>query len=280
LWVSIEIRLFISGTVPEAEINSLDSFIGLIEKYRYTDSSYWFRGQSNFDWKLNPSILRDLNRDTSFVINHRWLKDRYDSIGLLVKYRDIFNGDEVDYSFLSLMQHSIAYSPLMDFTKNFVVAMSFALSNREQLNTFENNDAAIYVFSMDAMNFPDRLPMSIDEDIDKYNVLIVEDKKTYSTATIAEIIKHLIKYRRLTASISKTSDITNDRMKYQQGTFVLFNKFVQFDKHSVPLDRTTGILKFRVRKEVKKEIYNYIKEHYPYYSLNNLMNPYQYFNQF
>ena len=89
------------------------------------DGKHWYRGQSDYQWHLTPSMFRNLGNVFSkeTAINKQTIEDIYAKNGMLDKWRKVFKTSKIDYKFLSYMQHSIAYSPLLDFTSDFPTAL-------------------------------------------------------------------------------------------------------------------------------------------------------------
>ena len=112
-----------------------------------TAPNSYFRGQANYEWRMTPSIVRNLPFNA--LIDYNFLINRYRNIGLLQKYYMIFKVPVLaepflDYEMLAFMQHAVSYSPFLDFTKEFRIARNFALSNPNQFNVFANTDSSVY----------------------------------------------------------------------------------------------------------------------------------------
>ncbi len=118
---------------------NIDEYITILNQIKSEMTNYWFRGQSNSNYMLEPSLYRDkkliveMNRtDPSLLAN----KGKYilqDDITALHKFKDSFskiydcsNFQFVDY--LYIMQHYGIPTRLLDFTKDELVALYFAVS--------------------------------------------------------------------------------------------------------------------------------------------------------
>ena len=137
------LMLFMSNSSKESEYNErLEQLI--IEDLNW--SPIYYRGHANSDYKLIPSIFRNLKfSDSTFNVDD--LFNLYKDAGLIDKYNLIFPSNQfnLDYDFLAYVQHSCAYSPFLDFTSDIDVAKVFA-SHETNFNSFRFNNSAIFVF--------------------------------------------------------------------------------------------------------------------------------------
>ena len=62
-------------------------------------------------------------------ITYKELFDIYNKRNLIGRYNDVFGYSRVDYQFCSFMQHSVSYSPYLDFSEDVKIALSFACNN-------------------------------------------------------------------------------------------------------------------------------------------------------
>lgn len=186
------------------------------------DGKHWYRGQSDYTWHLTPSMFRNLSnvftKETSIDI--KTIEQIYSYNGILKKWEDVFKEKKIDYKFLSYMQHSISYSPLLDFTADFPTAVSFSLSNRGSVNDFAYKDSAVFEIEVEKNQMinaeKDDLPanFSIDYIPNKYVIgtsILGKPMRTYD-----DIIKAL------KPNFVMIDTASNDRMKYQKGKFIFF----------------------------------------------------------
>ena len=123
------------------------------------DMLYFFRGQEDFSWNITPSLIRnlkvakghglyiDINSMYSLYSENNYsnsLKEKYNKT---FEKRPVIYARDINYYFLSWMQHAVSYSPLVDFTSDYAVASSFAVRANNP-NLFLYNDSAIYILEL------------------------------------------------------------------------------------------------------------------------------------
>lgn len=248
----------------------------IIKKYSIGD--LYYRGHSDCSYKIIPSMIRSLGKTQ--IVDYPVIEKLYDESGLFKKYKSHINSAAVvDYDFCSFVQHATSYSPLIDFTKDKDIALSFATYPNGNLNAYNNTDAALIVLSLKkATNSINIKRIRLDYHDNKLKI----DSDIYGKP----LYKCSIKDFDTSFALSDTS--TNDRMKYQRGVFFCFYRCVIVK--GVPLiPWSKGFLitlkihhtadpKFKI--ESKKEIYNEIIAKNPEYDFNHLMNPYDYFGEY
>ncbi|MFA7127425.1 MAG: hypothetical protein WC182_07760, partial [Bacilli bacterium] len=70
LYLKFELQYRLIQDIPEVMINTLQDFENLADFFRIQKYNQWvFRGQADKKWKLEPSILRNINRETSTIID-------------------------------------------------------------------------------------------------------------------------------------------------------------------------------------------------------------------
>ncbi len=122
------------------------------------NNEYWFRGQSNSEYILNPSSRRQLyivGDQFGRPVNPRKLDSfnrRGDKVLLMGKtyleaffneldrYQISYNPDMNTIEKLCLAQHYGVWTPLMDWTTDFTVALFFCLDTRK-----DNSDCAVFL---------------------------------------------------------------------------------------------------------------------------------------
>lgn len=243
------------------------------------DGKHWYRGQSDYNWHLTPSMFRNLGNVFSkeTAINKQTIEDIYAKNGMLDKWRTVFKTSRIDYKFLSYMQHSIAYSPLLDFTSDFPTALSFALSNRSDINSFAYKDSSVFQIEVTDNN---RLIADF-EDL-PYNSYInfLPEKYAIGTSilgkpmhTYDDIIKAL------TPEFVMIDTVSNDRMKYQNGRFIFFYNYLSLQGTVCTwLNKDLHVTKYRIRKDEKNHWCDKLRRDYPYLMVDKMMDPYSYFS--
>jgi hypothetical protein len=238
-------------------------------------STFWFRGQSDYSYNLTPSFYR--GKEDHGTINLAKLKGYYNSKGILSKLSYIFPRRELDFSQLSFIQHSIQKTPLLDFTKDPFVAALFALDSKVI------NDASVFKLNTNKANIIKVTELELaDKLIQKINVEYYNNKPEITTLIKSKLFRSLVDGT--TQSEVYLIDIaTNDRMRIQKGTFVLFNNVIFVDQNMIVSTNTKNdlvgsITKHMIRKSTKEKLLLSIKRRSKTKRncYNYLMEPYQY----
>lgn len=236
-----------------------------------------YRGVSNKKYTLIPTIYRNLSIGDGYgVVNSTKLRNLYINSNLLPKYKEVFGSDRVDYAFCAFAQHAKQFSPLLDFTDDYRVALSFATNGTGSINDYYMNDAALYSLSFDEIDSLEQIDFS---DID---VFINENKISMFSIIRNKRLFHCT-YDDFRVEAFILTDITNDRMKYQKGCFLYFKRaviingslflpinFGRIRKYTIPAKGNTL---------TKKRIAERIKSDHIYYLPQYLMDPYKYFEE-
>jgi hypothetical protein len=134
-------------------IFNLDEYIKIAN--RLIDSGcFTFRGQSCSSWGLVPGIIRRI-KNTYTGIGQSGLLFSLSldaTIDLLKSARSSkeFNQDECDLNILAILQHYGAATPLLDFTKDPLVALYFACQPHEENGAV--SDGKVF-----CINYPDQI---------------------------------------------------------------------------------------------------------------------------
>ena len=218
---------------------------------------------------LLPTMFRDRNAligdhqvygdiDSDFILNY------YKSIG---HYYDLFTSAFGQarkyclYDICAFSQHYMNWSPLIDFTKSLHVALSFGLKGK---HNFEDHGLLYVVEITDPENYTqDRVTAECW--LNDYHV------RVYSETARKEHPQDIV-YK---APEGKIIDIaTNDRMKFQQGVFLLLNNFTLVN-HLYLTKNVRGCLnitKYILDKELCPELTALIEQDAPWYSFSNLLD--------
>ncbi|MFI3211409.1 MAG: FRG domain-containing protein [Peptostreptococcaceae bacterium] len=263
----------------------------------HQNDNLWYRGQCDFSWQLIPSFLRDID-DVITSINKDYLYRDYTKKKLIEKYNKVFYPEiyEVSYEFLSFMQHAVSYSPFLDFTDSPIIATSFALSNNNKFNNYYSNEASIFELECkEISDLSEISPLSYHlrfkpslfyvDTIEKMQKVINNIKiKMCETYIISDYFNKVPTIMDVLNSITPNVIMidlpTNDRMKYQQGKFVLFDNFVCVNGNIFyELNKNFRITKIKIEKRSKDKIREEIRKNHQPYTITNLLDPYNYFNE-
>jgi hypothetical protein len=138
----------------EAE-GTLSSITACLNKEATDFQTTWFRGQTNYEHKLVPSIFR---QGPSFGVAYHEQK-MFEEFKR--RYPDQSNSHKNTYEWLTLMQHYGLPTRLLDWSSNLLVGLYFCCINDH------DSDGAIFIFDpthMEGMyKFNDFLEMQVQE---------------------------------------------------------------------------------------------------------------------
>ena len=266
-----------------------------LEDIRILKNGIYFRGQSNYKFRVSPSIIRNLN-ESVYLDDDYYYKVLKDEIGLEDKFNTLIRKDNLwmnRYNKYAFMQHSCSYSPLVDFTKNPIIATSFALSNASRINDFRNEDSAVFCLNnarekigvihgrYAARNFlVNQFYLKvINADSIKLGE-IYPIKKADDSVEVLQFESIDVLLDALTPEIKIIDIPTNDRMLYQSGVFVCFYGCVCLrDFVAYELNPAFVLKKIRIPSKDKKRILSSIYANHREYDPEHLMDPYLYFTE-
>ena len=237
----------------------------------------YYRGLSDYNYGVLPTMFRNVNPPSNGVIDFSYIYDAYKKANLETRYADRIGNVNDVYSYCAFMQHAREFSPLLDFTEEKNIAISFATSSVNDYNSYLSKDAAVL-----EINIPENMVVtdtstcnSLIKSIDifkcknkklSYNTLIRGKLLSLCTAKDFEAQAYLIDLK------------TNDRMRYQKGCFLLFTKAVITSEDVlIPAGLSTCITKHKIEKSNKKKLYEGIEKDKHWLDVDHLMNPYKYF---
>lgn len=107
LLIKLYIPLLLYASVGFNEINlddkDIELFIKEIEIRLGGKNIFYFRGQSNFDYSLIPSMYRSINLSKN-LIDDDVIEEMYREAGLISKYEAVYgNKPKMNYDFFSMM---------------------------------------------------------------------------------------------------------------------------------------------------------------------------------
>ena len=235
---------------------------------------FWFRGVSNFNYDLVPSMYRSITED--YVnIDYDYVDNKYRQAGLTDSFEKIFSSNNDRSTFWAYMQHSTSFSPLIDFSESLDVAGAFATKYDGNPDKYECEDAAIYFLAREEGKSDSTSKLNIEFFRKPLNInSIIFGNPIYK----CKVSDFEVKYRII-------SEKTNDRMKYQKGVFLEIRKGV-FVCNKLMFPATSGFF-FKLRIPAmknnswinKNRINDCIKKKHPEYSDRYLLDPYLFFQE-
>ena len=281
--------------INNLSFNELESLLN--DKLR---NNIYYRGQTNFEWGICPSIFRNYIFSKTLTLDGELfdiykLYQKYYNCNLIIKYNEtiankkIMTPLEMNYEFIAYMQHALSYSPLIDITKRIEIGLQYALGNKSSINDFFGKNAALYSFSIpfdfylkntevDSF-FQNEFKVNIlNKKIKPGTIMYVEDCKGNLKKVDFRTIRRII--NELRPDFKVVEFATNDRMRYQNGKFIIFYNYTLVNGRILfSLNQHLDVRQYKILVKSKKELYNMINKHYPQYNMEYLLNPYLYFNK-
>ena len=225
-------------------INEVSDYVKVIDQFK---GNYYFRGQANAEWKVEPNIFRNTDK----------LNEECNTIGKV-------EGETLDYMRRILqVQHYGSGTRLCDVTINPLVALYFAVED----NLYDDKDGVVYIFDK-----------SMDIDLNSLELkvmMILAIENITSLVGLQKAIKNkyglILEKENLQDIISKNYIInydinlsfSNKRALLQGGTGIFFGFKVDKDIIQRRGDIKVGSLckKIIIPFSLKKEIRRYLKDY-------------------
>jgi hypothetical protein len=149
----------------ESEIRNIAELTTYLRTvFHETKSTWWFRGHSDYSWKLLPGVWRNYSKE----------KESYMTREFLFKARtrtENFPSTSDNPGWLSLMQHHGLPTRLLDWSKSALIALYFAVYDyhRHSKNP-SNKDACLWLINPVELNGyfgKEKLEYSLDTNLAK-----------------------------------------------------------------------------------------------------------------
>ncbi len=258
-------------SVGEVHIDTMEQFREkLLEPAQDRSVKRFYRGEriSSLKRPLLPTMFRDREAligessyadiDAAYILKHYretpFYFDLYTStFGQARKY--------CMYDLCAFSQHYLNWSPFIDFSKSLFVALSFGLKAK---SSFENEGVLYVVEISDEENYTtDRVTAECW--LNDYHVRVCNYGKG---SDIPKDIEYV-------SPNARVIDIaTNDRMKFQQGVFLLLDQFTLVNHLYLTKNvrDSVRITKYILGCEVCPEMTALVEREAPWYSFHNLLD--------
>ena len=259
-------------SVSEVHINTMEEFEArLLTPFLDQSKRMFFRGErkNSLDRPLLPTMFRNRSelmasdecyRDitSDFLLKFYQSKGEYFSL-----FSSVFGraGKYHLYDLCAFSQHYLECSPFIDFTKSLYVALSFGLKGKRAFQ----DDGLLYVLTInDEENYTQDI-VTAECWLQDYHVRVYDRSKDAARGRNVE----------RTSPEAKVIDIANnDRMKFQQGVFLMLDHFDLVNKMYLTKNvrADVDIKKYILSKEICPQLTELVERDSPWYSFSNLLD--------
>ena len=259
-------------SVNERHITTMEQFREeLLAPFQDPGRMLFYRGERISC--LSRPLLPTLFRDRSLLIPPGECCADIDSDRLLELYRsygryfDLFCSTFGHahkyrlYDLCAFSQHYLNCSPLIDFTKSLYVALSFGLKGKREFT----DDGLLYTVEISERENYTRDRVTAECWLNDYHV------RVYNLEPGAERPKEAIS----TSPEARIIDIaTNDRMKFQQGVFLLLNGFTLVNRLYLTrsVRDSVRIGKYILDRGLCPQLTEMVEREAPWYGFSNLLD--------
>lgn len=196
-------------TIPEETVDNISDYISLITSLEPSHNKLWFRGHSDVNYTLQPTVYR---------APYTWKNE----LPLLHQFkaraaRFISNTPTDDVEWLFIMQHHATPTRLLDWSENALVALAFATQYRTEKHSGKN--ASVWCLNPTKLNENIRFPDYDEEPIP--NICANKDLQTMFESPRQEY------------PIAIIGPQNTDRIIAQRGVFTLFPMKDSFNLESL-----------------------------------------------
>jgi hypothetical protein len=274
-------RLFKMKYYIELPLNNIEDII----QYNEKQGVVWYRGQTNTNWQLVPSFFRNAKKTSLWTWNeiYKDYKSRPKKVSLISKLNEVdINTFLFPYKTAAFIQHSIGYSPLIDFTRSPKVALSFALANASSMVNYYGDDACVYVLDLNNYKVLTKLD-EIDRAILDFKVQVFKKYDSIINLISNQMWLDLLN-NKVDSIIHLINIPTNDRMMFQKGTFILYDGVIIIGDEVFMSYNKVGfmakhLIKYNIKTKIKENLYEKLMIDYPQYHQRYLLDPYLYLGE-
>lgn len=211
-------------------ISSIGDLIDVLKTdFNAFNEDIWFRGQSNFDWKLSPGLMRLTDAPSEGALLTRFKQ----SAGMLINARP-----KDDFDWLFLMQHYGVPTRLLDWTESPLTALYFSVIEEEG----DNNDAALWSLKPTELNKIANISTNEKNFIPSFDD---DELKMYSVEKLSSNPRNRL------APIATIATRNSPRIQAQLGVFTIHH----LDNRSIEEFCTKQeVCKYKILATAKREI--------------------------
>lgn len=259
-------------SISEVHINTMEEFEEhLLKPFLNKSKRMFFRGErkNSLERPLLPTMLRNhsvlmTNGEACLDITSDYLLKFYQSQGAYFSlFCSVFGhaGKYHLYDLCAFSQHYLDCSPFIDFTKSLYVALSFGLKGKR---SFED-DGLLYVLTInDEENYTQDI-VTAECWLRDYHVRVYDRRKDASCKRNVE---------RSSPEARVIDIVNNDRMKFQQGVFLMLDQFDLVNKMYLTKNvrSDVDIKKYILHRELCPQLTELVERESPWYSFSNLLD--------
>lgn len=248
-------------TNPIQVISSLEEFVSWIKNIhdlKFSDSSFEirtvYRGHGNKEYKLMPSLFRDVHMVRNERIYLREFMRQMPNECNSLQFFDI----------LCKAQHYGVPTRLLDFTLNPLVALFFACSSSKN----NAKDGELVALTMYPLHYQDDIKVNTQ----MHYIFKFKKQMEWNTSDSSRLFRSLQSDNNVVDDLTiegieatlRTKDailvkpnLTNDRVSVQKGVFALFNTPLTENGFSAPIDssfHTESVYRAQIPCRYKKNI--------------------------
>ena len=215
------------------QIKSLEEYIKVIHSIRNNALiDLFFRGQSNEEYELIPSIGRQINKksnQTKLILEKDYIKEA------LFRYPKVFGNQSSYIDLLTQLQHYGVPTRLLDVTSNPLVALYFACKSSQES---KDKNGEVFVFNMTPEDTYDNEYVDVIASVGYlhsfFPVSFLNHLETYEVELKPSPNQHTSNYENIIINtrfpILIRQKNSFERQKAQSGYYMLFSNRLEYNE--------------------------------------------------